>query len=94
MWGLESARRAWRVAAGTPEAPTNRIGSPLSAAQPAAGIAYAGLVADAITTSLLGCPETAETKRSMPAASVYGSLPLIAAERMPLTVGTAPMRMT
>ena len=39
MWGLESASSAWRVAAGTPEALTNRIGSPLSAAQPAAGIA-------------------------------------------------------
>src|ERR1700744_1264913 len=30
----------------------------------------------------------------MPAASVYGSLPLIAAECVPLTSGTAPMRMT
>jgi hypothetical protein len=48
---------------------TNSTGSPLSAAQPAAGIAYAGSVAEAITTSTLVLPCTALTNRSMLAAS-------------------------
>ena len=56
MWGIWSDCSACAVAAGIPEAFTNRIGSPLSAAQPAAGIAYAALSADAITTSGLGLP--------------------------------------
>src|SRR5579875_1567211 len=94
MCGCWSESSACWVAAGTPELVTNRIGLPLSAAHPAAGIAYCGSSAEAMTTSGLGLPAAAVANRSMAAVSVNGSLPLMAIERMPLTRGTDPTRIT
>src|ERR1700729_79262 len=93
MCGWWCVTSALRVAAGTLE-PTNGPGWPLSAAQPAAGIAYVGCDADAITTSLLGFPVAAVKKRSIPAASVYGSLPLIDVVCRPAAAGTPPIPIT
>src|SRR5438874_1509378 len=94
MCGFWWARRAWRVAVGTPDRLTNSTGSPLSAAQPAAGIAYAGSVPEAITTLMLVRPSAALTKRSIAAARAYGSCPPIVAVRSPLTEATSPILMT
>src|SRR5579885_1036688 len=94
MWGFWWAVSAAAVAGGTPEGDTNRTGSPLSAAHPAAGMAYAGSLVEAITTSGLGLPPPAAVaNRSIAAASVYGSVPGIAAARSPLTAATFPIRM-
>ena len=70
MWGFWWDCSAWLVACGIPERDTNRIGLPLSAAQPAAGIAYWGSSPDAITTSLEALPAAALAKRSIAAASL------------------------
>src|SRR5947209_946044 len=73
---------------------TNRTGSPLSAAQPAAGIAYAGSSAEAITTSGVALPAAAVAKRSIAAVSANGSEPEMVAARRPFGAGTSPIRIT
>src|SRR5436305_14699330 len=94
MCGLWWESSACLVAVGMLSRVTNRIGSPLSADQPAAGIAKAGLSAAAMITLTLVFPRAALAKRSISAARVYGSFPLIAAVRRPGGVGTLPTRMS
>src|SRR5437764_4682309 len=94
MCGCWWASSASRVGRGTPEPVTNRTGSPLSAAQPAAGIANAGFSPDAITTSGLLLPTAAVLNRSIAAARAYGSPPEIVAVRWPEILGTSPTRIT
>src|SRR5450755_938308 len=94
MRGFWWDKRACRVGSGTPEWLTNRTGSPLSAAQPAAGIAYVGSSAEAITTSGLLLPSAALTKRSISPARAYGPAASTETARRPFGAGTLPTLIT
>src|SRR3954447_14651944 len=95
MSGLECARIAARVAAGTRSRRVKSTESPERAAHDAAGIAYGACSPDATITCDEGLPLIAVKNLSIAAAVVYASAPAI----LPLFIpdgagGLGPMRMT